>query len=240
VADDISWVPDGVDTSKPSFARICDYFAGGSHNLPVIRFAVGAGIRQFPRHRIGAPTQQTVHEVAQDAAPGAWVVYVDIAPDTVIHANAILTGNPDAEMIQGDLREPAQILAHPSVRRLIDFSQPAGLVIGSVLHFLADSEEPWRCVADLGEPLAPGSYLIISHSSDQDKPDDRPEDMERGYQQASGTSGIMRSRAEIASFFEGFELVDPGLVFTPLWRPDSAEPASPSTSWSMGGVGRKR
>lgn len=142
MADDLSWIPGGVDTSKASIARICDYFAGGIHNLPVDRAAaqkvhIGSGI----------PTQRNVHEVAQEAAPGARVVYVDIDPDTVAQANAILAGNPDAEMIQGDLREPAQTLAHPSVRRRIDFSRPAGLVIGSVLHMYPDSEEPWRWVA---------------------------------------------------------------------------------------------
>jgi hypothetical protein len=268
MAQDISWVPDGVDTSKPSVARICDYLVGGSHNLAVdrvaaqklleaepnaaiimraqraflgraVRVAASAGIKQFLDIGSGIPTQQNVHEVAQDAVQGARVVYVDIDPDTVAQANAILAGNPDAEMIHGDLRKPAQILAHPCVSRLIDFGQPAGLVIGSLLHFFPDSDEPWRWVAALGDALASGSYLIISQGSDQDKPEDRPEEVESVYRRASGTQAIMRTRAEMEPFFTGFELVEPGLVFAPLWRPDSAAPADSRAFWIIAGVGRK-
>ena len=261
------WVPPGVDTKRANVARVYDYLLGGNHHFladqdlgrslaavdpnvralaranrdflgRTVRFLVGAGIGQFLDIGSGIPTQGNVHEAAQAADPHARVVYADIDSVAVAHSQAILAGNQNAAVIEADLREPGTILAHPVARQLIDFGQPAGLLLVSVLPFLA--EDPWRVVAALRDALAPGSYLAICHATSEGRPA-VTRAMDKVYRGSVPAGGTIRSRADILRFFDGFELVEPGLVNVPLWRPGSpAEvPADPDRFWILAGVGRK-
>jgi SAM-dependent methyltransferase len=269
MAEEPGWVPPGVDTKRANVARVYDYLLGGSHHFladqdlgrslaavdpnvraiaranrdflgRAVRFLAGAGIGQFLDIGSGIPTQGNVHEAAQQARPAARVVYADIDPVAVAHSKAILARDQHAAIIEADLREPAAILAHPVTRRLIDFSQPAGLLLVSVLPFLADPEDPWRVVAALRDALAPGSYLAICHATSEGRPA-VTRAMDKVYRGSVSSGGTIRSRADILRFFDGFELVEPGLVNVPLWRPGSPAdvPADPGRFWVLAGVGRK-
>jgi SAM-dependent methyltransferase len=268
MASEPDWVPPDVDTKRANVARVYDYWLGGSHNfLPdqdlaraiaavepnvramaranraflgrAVRFLADAGIRQFLDIGSGIPTEGNVHEVAQHAAPGAHVVYADIDPVAVAHSKAILAGNSSAAIIEADLREPEKILTQHTVGQLIDFSQPAGLLLVMVLHFIADAEDPWRIVATLRDALAPGSYLVLGHGTDESKPA-VAQAFEKVYNRNVSTQAHVRSREQILRLFDGFDLVDPGLVFMPQWRPDSPAdvPDDPSQFWGLVGVGR--
>lgn len=262
-------LPDGVDTGKANIARVYDYWLGGSNNFRAdqdaarafiaveprvreivranraflgraVRFLAGSGIRQFLDIGSGIPTSRNVHEVAQEAAPGSRVVYVDIDPVAVAHSQHLLRDNPDAAAIQGDLREPGKILADPVTQLLIDFSQPVAVLLAAVLHFIPDAEDPWRIVATLRDALAPGSYLVIGHGTSENRPD--VANLEAAYNRKVAAEGGARSRAGIARFFDGFDLVDPGLVWIPQWRPDSPQdvPEDPEKFLGLVGVGRLR
>jgi len=263
------WVPPGVDTKRANIARVYDYWLGGTHNFladqdlaramaavepniragalanrafigRAVRHMVAAGVRQFLDIGSGIPTQANVHEVAQQAAPGSRVVYVDVDPVAIAHSKAILARNADADVIDADLREPEKILAHPVTRELIDFSQPVGLLLAMVLHFVSDAEEPWQLVGTLRDTLAPGSFLAVSHVNNEGRPQ-AAQATERVYNRSVATGVHMRSRAEIQRFFDGFRLLDPGVVYIPQWRPDSPDdvPEDPSQFWVLVGVGQK-
>ena len=263
------WVPPDVDTKRANVARVYDYWLGGSHNFladqdlaraiaavepntragvqanraflgRAVRFLAGAGVTQFLDIGSGIPTEGNVHEIAQRATPGARVVYADIDPVAVAHSRAILADNPDAAIIHADLREPERILAHETTGRLIDFDRPVGLLLAMVLPFVAAADEPWRVVARLRDALAPGSYLVIGHMTNESRPA-LADAVETVYNRSVTTEVHVRSRAEILRFFDGFDLVDPGLVYIPLWRPDSPDdvPSDPSKFWGLVGVGRK-
>jgi SAM-dependent methyltransferase len=269
MADQPDWVPPGTDTQRANVARVYDYWLGGSHNFladqdlaraisavepnvrvfaqanraflgRAVRHLAAAGIRQFLDIGSGIPTEGNVHEVAQQAAPGARVVYADIDPVAIAHSKAILAGHPDAAVINADLREPEKILARDDVRRLIDFSQPTAVLLMVVLHFLTDADDPWQVVATLRDALAPGSYLVIGHGTDAGSPA-RVGPASEMYNRSVATQVKLRSHTEILRFFDGFELVEPGLVYVPLWRPDSPAdvPGDPARFWCQAGVGRK-
>jgi S-adenosyl methyltransferase len=266
-AEEQDWVPPGVDTKRANVARVYDYTLGGTHNFladqdvaralgavdpniremarvgraclgRVVRFLAAAGVRQFLDIGSGIPTERNVHEVAQEAAPGARVVYVDIDAVAVAHSQAILAGNANATVVRADLREPEKILAHDITRRLIDFGEPVGLLLCAVLHFISDEENPRRIIATLRDAMAPGSYLMIGHGTDEGEV---AQAAEKVYNRSVSTSMQLRSREQILRFFDGFELVEPGLVDIPQWRPDSPAdvPADPAKFWGVVGVGRK-
>jgi SAM-dependent methyltransferase len=205
-----------------------------------VRFLAAAGIGQFLDIGSGIPTQGNVHEIAQQAVPGSRVAYVDVDPVAIAHSKAILAGNQSAAIIDADLRDPEKILADPAARRLIDFGQPAGLLLVMVLHFIADAEDPWRIVATLRDALAPGSYLVLAHATNQSRPA-VAQAAETVYNRSVSTDIHMRSRTDILRFFDGFELLEPGLVYIPQWRPDSPAdvPDDPSKFWVLVGVARK-
>jgi hypothetical protein len=268
-ADLPDWVPPGVDTQRANTARVYDYWLGGTHNFladqdvaraiatiepnmreevranraflgRAVRFMAGSGIRQFLDIGSGIPTEGNVHEIAQRAAPGSRVVYVDVDPVAVAHSRVILTGNEHAAIVEADLREPDKILVHPGVQSLIDFSRPVGLLVSAVLHFLSDEDDPWQIMATLRAAMAPGSYLLVCHVTDADNP--AVANAATKVYNRSVPSGIhFRSRAEIGQFFDGFELLEPGLVYMPQWRPDSPGdvPADLSNFWGLVGVGLK-
>ena len=269
MAEEPGWVPPGVDTKRANVARVYDYLLGGSHHFladqdlgrslaavdpnvraiaranrdflgRAVRFLSGAGIRQFLDIGSGIPTQGNVHEAAQATAPGSKVVYADIDPVAVAHSRAILAGQPNAAAIEADLRDPAAILGDATTRHLIDFRQPVGLLLVSVLPFLADNEDPRHVVAVLRDTLAPGSYLAICHATSDGRPA-VTQAMDKVYRSSVQAGGTIRGRADILRFFDGFELVEPGLVNVPLWRPDSPAdvPADPERFWVLAGVGVK-
>jgi SAM-dependent methyltransferase len=263
------WIPPGIDTTKANIARVYDYWLGGGNNFradqdaaramiaiePNIRAMARAnrdflgravrylvaegGIRQFLDIGSGIPTGRNVHEVAQEAAPGSRVVYADVDEVAVAHSRLLLENNPDTVVIQADVREPEHVLTAPETQLLIDFSQPVGLLLVSVLHFLDEADDPWGVLAHLREALAPGSFLVLSHATGEAKPDVAAA-ANTVYLNKVAARGDYRSRADILRLFDGFTLVEPGLVYVSQWRPD--EPADPaddgSRLWLLGGVGR--
>ena len=265
--DQVQKLP-GIDTSKANIARVYDYWLGGSNNFVAdqdaaramiavvpniraiaranraflgraVRFLVQTGIRQFLDIGSGIPTGQNVHQVAQRAVPGSRVVYVDVDDVAVAHSRLLLEDNPGAAALQGDLRRPHDILSAPETQLLIDFSQPVGLLLVSVLHFLEDAEEPWQVVTQLRDALAPGSYLVLSHAPG----DARPRVAAAAntvYMGKVPARGDVRSRDAVLRFFDGFTLVEPGLVYLPEWRPDPADDqlADPGEVWMLAGVGK--
>jgi hypothetical protein len=204
-----------------------------------------AGIRQFIDLGSGLPTRGNVHEIAQAIAPDARVVYVDNDAMVVTHARALLAGD-NTVAIQADLREPEVILGHPEVRQLIDFNQPIALLLMAILHFIPDDEDPLGIVARFRETLPTGSYLAISHGTRDIpvRPDMSAEEMtEMGAKaeqlyQLTTASLVTRTRAQVERFFDGFDLLEPGLVEIQLWRPDGRDSMLPGGFY--GGVGRKR
>src|SRR6185312_9179125 len=271
MASEPNWIPPGVDTKRANVARVYDYMLGGTHNFAAdqavgrmitavepnaraiaranraflgraVRFLAGAGIRQFLDIGSGIPTEGNVHEVAEQAAPGSRVVYVDVDPVAIAHSTALLAGKGNAVIVEGDVREPEKILADDRVSGLIDFSQPAGLLLVAVLHFITDAENPARIVATLRDALAPGSYLVLSHGTTEDRPT-VARAAEKVYDQAVAAPLRMRSRAELLPLFEGFELIEPGLVPIPHWRPEPGDPDAADTGrfWGgLAGVAQKR
>jgi hypothetical protein len=208
-----------------------------------VRVLVDAGVRQFLDLGSGIPTVGNVHEVAQRAAPDARVVYVDVEPVAVIHSNAILAGNDRAAAIQADIRDIDRILVDPTVRSLIDFSQPVGVLALSVLHFVPDEEHPEEIIRTLWQAMCPGSYLTVSHSTPVgEEPEAQAQDAKRILSRNT-INVTMRSHAEVARLLAGFDLLEPGLVFAPQWRPDSPDDVfsgEPERSITLAAVGVKR
>ena len=269
MAGEPDWIPPGVDVKRANTARVYDYWLGGTHNFladqdlaraitavepnaragaranraflgRAVRFLSAAGISQFLDIGSGIPTEGNVHEVAQRANSGARVAYVDVDPVAIAHSKALLAGNENAAIIDADVRDQEKILGDPTVGRLIDFGQPAGLLLVMVLHFIDDDADPWGIVARLRHALAPGSYLVLAHATTESRPT-VAQAAETVYNRSVSTGIRMRSRADILRFFDGFELLDPGLVYIPQWRPDSPDdvPADPSKFWVLVGAGRK-
>jgi hypothetical protein len=263
---DAGFAPAEIDTSRPHPARMYDFYLGGKDNYPVDREAAGeaikrapeirdlarvnraflgravrflaeeAGIRQFLDVGTGIPTAGNVHEVAGQVAPGARVVYVDNDPIVNVHANALLAGGGTTGIVLADLRDPAAILSHPVVREVIDFREPVALLLIAILHFIRDDEDPAGIVAALRDALPAGSYLAVSHGT-SDFRSEAAAGAAAVYKGAT-SSATMRSHSEIARFFSGWDLVEPGLVQLPLWRPEEDLPLNLNKLWIYGGVAR--
>jgi SAM-dependent methyltransferase len=202
-----------------------------------VRYLAQAGVRQFLDIGAGLPTQGNVHEIAAEAAGDTRVVYVDNDPIVLAHARALLADGGQTRVIQADLRDPESILADPIVRDVIDFSQPVAILLVAILHFIRESEDPGGIVARLREALAPGSYLAISHGTQDFDPELALRATEF-YQQATAPF-VLRPREEVESFFGDLELVEPGLVQLPLWRPEGPPPANADRIWIYVGIGRR-
>jgi hypothetical protein len=253
-----------MDTSRPHPARIYDYLLGGKDNYAVdqqagdelaaaapevrigvranrgflqraVRHVVRSGVRQILDIGTGLPTSPNVHETAQEIAPDVRVAYVDNDPIVNAHADALLSRSGATGVVLADLREPRAVLDHPDVRRVIDFDEPVALLLVAVLHFLTDAEQPARVVATLRDALPAGSFLVLSHATGDFA--DRSA-AQAVYNKATATLNL-RPRAEVEAFFDGFELVDPGLVQVPFWRPDTPPPPGSEEIGFYGGVGRK-
>ncbi|WP_433894755.1 SAM-dependent methyltransferase [Streptomyces sp. CA-111067] len=242
---------DQIDTSRPHPARMYDFYLGGWDNYEVdreaaqtvidilpdivpaaranreflqraVRFLAESGIRQIIDIGTGIPTSPNTHEVAQAVSPDIRIAYVDNDPIVATHAGARLTGTGNTGFFLGDVRQPRSILDHPTIGKLIDFDQPVGLMLVAVLHFIKDEEDPAGIVAQLRDALPDGSYLVLSHTT-ADFHGGNFAEIDKIYTKATATLNS-RPHAEILSFFEGFDLLDPGLVQVPLWRPDGPPP----------------
>jgi hypothetical protein len=255
-----SWAPESVDLDRPNAARIYDYLLGGAANFEqdrvfaekllevmpqaraaaqlnraflrrAVRFCVEAGVTQFVDIGSGIPTSGNVHEIAPDAR----VLYVDNEAVAVAHSELLLGDNELASCMLGDLTDPDPVLASTAV----DWSQPIALLMVAVLHFVPDSARPREAVARYVSALAPGSYLVLSHGAENPKLAGVDE-VDRLYR-TSANPGVRRTEEEITAFFDGMELVPPGLVWTPQWHPDSPDEVGddPESSLVMAGVARK-
>jgi hypothetical protein len=207
-----------------------------------VRFlAAEAGVRQFLDIGTGLPTTSSVHEVAQAVTPSARVMYADNDPMVLAHARALLTSSPEGrtDYIQADLRDPESVLAHPSVREVLDFGQPVALMLVAILHFIPDEARPEDIVATLLSALPAGSYLVASHGTTEHDPVG-PAAGQAAYR-ASGVTGRARNSDEFARLaFSGLELVPPGVVLVSEWRPDGTGPRpSPAEVSVYGGVARR-
>ncbi|MEU4591079.1 SAM-dependent methyltransferase [Micromonospora aurantiaca (nom. illeg.)] len=203
-----------------------------------------AGIRQFLDIGTGIPTADNTHEVAQSTDPCARVVYVDNDPIVLAHARALLTSSPEGATayLDADLRDPERILAHPDLRRTLDLSQPVALMLLAVLHFVPDGEDPYAIVGRLLDALPAGSYLAASHATHDYLPDELAAEA-KAAARGGGPHGVinLRSREEVVRFFDGLELVEPGVCSVAEWRADGEPEPRPSVvDVSMyGGVARK-
>ena len=263
------WAPVDIDTSVAHPARMYDYYLGGKDHyaadreaaekvlavLPegramalanraflgrAVRFlAAEAGIRQFLDIGTGIPGPGSTGETAHAVAPDARIVYVDNDPIVLTHSRALLAGGRPGltTVVQADLRAPAEILDHPEVRAVLDFDQPVAVLLVAVLHFIKPAEDPAGIVELIKQRLAPGSYLALSHGTGDFDPD-RSEAAIRGYDSATAPF-VLRDHKEIAGFFDGLDLVEPGVVQLPWWRPDGEVPEDSDRIWLYAGVGRK-
>ena len=257
-----------IDVTVPHSARIWNYWLGGKDNYEVdrmagdqfrqvfpaiadiarssrlfltraIRFlAADAGIRQFLDVGTGLPTKDNTHEVAQRIAPDARIVYADNDPLVLAHARALLTSTPEGvtAYIDADIREPGTILAEAA--KTLDFTQPVALILNGVLGHLTDGDQARAIVRQLMAPLPAGSCLSLMDgtSSVSGAP---AEEAQEGYNESGALPYVLRSPEEIASFFEGLELVEPGVVSCTRWRPDPSASGPPAEVDAFGGVGRK-
>jgi hypothetical protein len=259
--------PAGIDTSVASPARMYDYYLGGKDNfasdrraaeeiytlipdLPevardnraflrrAVRTLVDAGIRQFVDIGTGLPTQGSVHEIAQEADPTSRIVYVDNDPIVLAHARALLTSHPEGATayIDADLREPDKIFTHPDLLGSIDLDRPVGLLLVAVLHFVTDEEKPGELLGRYRSYLAPGSHIAIAHATKDDRPPEAVQKMTDVYKRASAPFNF-RTKEQILSFFDGSDLLEPGLVHCPDWRREPGTRPSSSAAWNYGGVG---
>jgi hypothetical protein len=254
---------------------VYDYFIGGKDNFAVDRMAAeqaltiipdarqagracraflrravrymatDAGIRQFLDIGSGLPTDTNVHQVAHDVDPAARTVYVDNDPMVLVHGRALLANNPGTRVIEADIRSPEEILEHQVVRDRLDFTEPIGLLLLSILHHVHDAEDPGGIAATLRGALPSGSHLAIIHFWDpaEEHPhiSAKVHEAERVFNETLGT-GRWRRRAEIEAYFGDFEMVDPGLVPVAEWRPDAEPPPEKNVSYytMLGGMARKR
>ena len=267
---DGAWVSDGLSLDRPSSARVYDYWLGGYHNFEidrvmgdkikavypdavpatyvargllrrVVRFLGEQGIDQFLDIGSGIPTVGNVHEAAQAANPDARVVYVDIDSVAVAHSKAILADNPNATAIREDAARPERILDHPDVRGLLDFGRPVGVLFLAILHFVQDDGTAYDAVCTVRDALVAGSYIAVSHMTYDDAPIRVVKHMQKLYE-GSGIPSAARTRDGVLRFFEGLELVEPGVVHSPLWRPEGPDDVfldQPGRALVFAGVGRK-
>jgi SAM-dependent methyltransferase len=261
-------VPEEADFGAPNAARIFDYYLGGKDNYAADREAarrvLGAtpdvplaalenreflkrvipfliaeqGISQFVDIGSGLPTRANVHQLVNRHAPDTRVAYVDNDAVAVEHSRSLLHGLPAVIAVWGDLRGPECVLSHPDLGALIDFARPVALLMTLVLDLIPSGDSPYEMVATFRDALSPGSFLVLSHASDDGREPGALSNAS-GPQDIASAHPILRSHAEIARFFDGLELVDPGVVFLPQWRPTGGCPLRGGTRWGYCGVGKK-
>lgn len=251
--------PPGVDTTRPSTARLYDYYLGGENNFPVdveagerlraalpdlydaawanrgfhqrsARWMAQQGVRQFIDIGSGLPTQGNTHQALQRVTTEARVVYVDSDPMVLAMANGLLADEEHTTLIVADMREPGEVLNHPDLRALIDLSQPVGLVMTAVVHFVADGSDPAGLVKKYTDALAPGSYLALSHATADKLPPKSVQAMYDTYENASSHI-YLRTKDEVRGLFGDLEFVppylgaEPGVTYVGVWGADDPEVA---------------
>ena len=222
-------VPDAAVAARDNRAFLC---------RAVRYLAREAGVSQFLDIGTGLPTVGSVHEIARACdVRRLRVVYADYDAVVVRHAEALLADSLNVAVVRADLRRPRDLLAEPAVWAMIDLAQPVAVLLVAVLHFLDDTEDPWAIVSQLKDRMAPGSYLVISHVTADHITLQAAQQARDAYKGASAP-GVPRTRAQVARFFGGLELVSPGLVSVSSWRPDEIDPA-PGPALFYAGVGRK-
>ncbi|MGA4989558.1 SAM-dependent methyltransferase [Nonomuraea bangladeshensis] len=260
--------PPGINPNIPHSARVYDYWLGGKDNFEAdrrvaeatmaavpgvresarnnraflgraVRHLTRLGVRQFLDLGTGIPSQGNTHEVAQAEAPESRVVYVDNDPIVMTHARALLTSTEEGRTayLEADVRDPAAILEHPEVREIIDFSQPVALMMVAILMHISDADDPAGLVKAYADALPTGGYLVLSHLTLDLVPPRTAED----YLAATAHQAMHRTPRtgeQIARYFDGFDLVEPGLVAVSEWHDTPLFPDEPA--WMYGGVGRKR
>ena len=259
---DFGWVPAGIDVNQPSAARVYDYHLGGRHHFPAdrwvaeqaavrlpelpatvrahraflqraVRYLCAAGVRQFLDLGSGMPTAGHVHEIAGTIDPRARVVYVDVDPVAVAHGEALLADIGTAAIVRADLRDIPLVLAAPPVRRLLDVTEPVGVLMVAVLHLLTDADDPAGVVARYRDAMPAGSHLVASAPRGRT----RRASTHRGF-----TINSRQAPADdITAWFAGWDLVEPGITRIGRWHPDkdSAVTAEPEQVADLGGVARK-
>jgi len=259
-------VPDGVDVTRPSIARIYDYLLYGKDNFAVdraaaeqlmesrleprrlslanrgfllraVRFLASHGIAQYLDLGSGLPTSPSVHEVAREIVPDARVVYVDHDPIVVAHNDALLATRDGVITIRADVRDPDAVLADEALAKCIDFDEPVAVLLLGVLHFISLEEDAPGIIGRFRERLAPGSYLAVSLGT-SDGAD--PEMLAEATDTYAGARMpfTLRTHAQIMDLFDGFDLVEPGLVALPEWRPDFNTDRTPLNGPTIGAVAR--
>jgi hypothetical protein len=255
--------PPGVDTTRPSPARLYDYYLGGHNNFEVDRKAAEmlrqslpelsdaawanrgfhqraatwlarAGLRQFIDVGSGLPTVGNTHQVVHRVNPAARVVYADIDPMVAAQSAPLLASAPRVALVTADLRDPDALLGHPGVRSMIDFSEPAGLLMTAVMHFVPDEADPWGLVKRYVGALASGSYLVLSHATPDGLPPLAVRAMVETYANATEQL-VLRPKAAVERFFDGLALVPPyagaaGLTWVGQWG--AVDPASADSDGS--------
>ncbi|MFB8773993.1 SAM-dependent methyltransferase [Streptomyces broussonetiae] len=258
-----------IDTSKPHPARMYDWYLGGKDNYPVdeemgrqmlaldprvpvmarvnrafmhraTRWLAGQGVRQFLDIGTGIPTEPNLHQVAQRVAPDARVVYCDNDPIVLAHAAALLRSTPQGmtEYLQADVRDPAAII--DGAKKVLDLDRPVALSLIALLHFVSDTDGAHELVNRLLAELPSGSYLMMTHATGDFTPEESAAATEK--LKAAGITLALRSRTEFTHFFDGLELVDPGVVVVPDWHPELGEPVPGQDDGVIpgyGAVGRK-
>jgi hypothetical protein len=257
-----------IDFERPNAARVYDYILGGELNYAIdrvfaeqvlaaqpnarerarmnrqwlrraVRFGAGQGIRQFLDIGSGMPTEGHVHEVVQAIDPRARVVYVDNEPVAVAHSEILLQDNEYAVMVQADAERPEDVLEHAETESLLDFDLPVMLVMALFVHFVPDSRDPAGMIAGYRDALAPGSYFALSSGTFEGQ----SVETERAVKlyERSGTELALRSADELRVLAKGFEILPPGIVFIPEWRPDDPDDvgAHPERSGGLALVARK-
>jgi S-adenosyl methyltransferase len=256
-----------LDTSVAHSARVYDYWLGGKDNYAADRaaaeaiiavrpaivrdiranrdfmrraaaFLATAGVRQFLDIGTGIPTRPNLHEVVQEIAPDARIVYADNDPVVLAHARALLVSTPEGRTayLHADLRDPGKILQE--AERTLDFSQPTAVMLVSILQLIRDEEDPYGIVARLMSKVAPGSYLVITHPA-SDILSELVAEITRRYNKSVATPATLRGFGQVARFFDGLELVEPGIVQCHRWHPRPDDPVSEYEVAGWGAVGRK-
>ncbi|WP_248959596.1 SAM-dependent methyltransferase [Sphaerisporangium perillae] len=258
-----------LDTTVPNQARIANYFLGGKDNfaadreaaeqilavapeirtmaresqdfhLRAVRYLVEQGITQFVNIGAGIPAEHNTHQIAQSLTPDAQVVYVSDDPVVLSHSRALLATDARTGVVEGDILHPAELIADPGLRQLIDTDRPMAILTLSALQFAPDEDDPFKRVGQLRDLLPVGSYLVIVHAVFDSRPD-AAKPIVDVYKRVFGRSeDASRKREQVAAFFDGMELVEPGLVYIRLWRPDNPlNVRHPEKAWLVGGVARK-
>lgn len=259
----------GIDPSKAHVARMYDYYLGGENNFEADRIAcmeldkvvpgtrglainnrsylvrvvhtlaAEYGVRQFIDIGTGLPTQNNVHRVAQRVHPDTRVVYVDADPIVSVHAKALVADDDSTVFVLADAKDTDGIVRHADTRRLIDLDEPVAALYMSFLHQIPDREDPYALVGSLLDRLAPGSFLAVSHLVSPD-PELRRKLTDIMLAATEGNWGRVRMKREVDPFFEGMEVIDPGLVEITTWRPDGTTAEEQTYDWiEYGGVARK-